>query len=182
MTQAIASHPRSLSPAVAKLITKLDDNLTHQLDANEKLLEVVRRKRQALRQARAAEVAECCRQENERVQAISELEKARQGLAGELTQALTPQATEPLSMQAIADHLPEPARGRLLVRRQQLRERMSEIRREVTVAQRATEALSQHLAGLVEGIGVVMTGVDAYGRNGARPRSVTAVSTFRATA
>lgn len=168
--------------AVDKPLAQLEQVLAGLLAENEQLLSLLKHKRVALGSADYKQVTDCCRRENEQVQAISELEKRRLSLVGELTQLVDPAAAEPLRMVELAERLGEPARGRLLVQRVQLQERMEQARRETGVVQRATESLFKHMQGLIQTIGAVCTGVGTYGQTGSPPRAALSVSTFNTTA
>ena len=167
---------------IEKNVATLETLLREQLAAHERLLAVLKQKKVALAKADHAEVTDCCRRENEQIQAVSELEKKRLMVVGELTLQIEPKAAQPMRLPELAQQLAEPMRGRLLVLRQQVRERMEQVRAEVTVARRATEALVGHIQGLVQMVGGAVTGVATYNRAGSRPRAATAISTFTATA
>jgi len=143
---------------------------------------LLHRKREAIRAADHFLVRSCTEQENTRVQAIGELEKRRMEIVGDLTLRINPSATAPMSLPELAQLLPEPARGRLLVRRQQLRELMEKVRTEASVVRRATEMLSRHMQGLMQTIGGAIQGGGVYGRRGALPQGAMALSTFNTTA
>lgn len=160
----------------------LESVLQQQVQAHEALLSLLERRRQAMRTADTRAVNELCALENEKVQAISELEKQRLTLVAKLTLAIDPTAAEPMRMGELAERLPEPARGRLLVLRHQLMQRMARVREASSVARRAAEALMKHVHGLVQTIGVLSTGVSTYSQQGQPPRQATAVSTINLTA
>lgn len=128
------------------------------------------------------QVATLTQSENQGLQALGELEKQRLQLAAMLTQMLDPTASKPMRLHELAQQLPEPARGRLLILRQQLKEATEAVQRESALARGVSEALVKHMNGLVRTIGSAMTGVAVYGRDGKMPRAATAVSTFSATA
>ncbi len=161
-----------------KTIAQLEAVLRQQLQQHEALIQTLLRKRSALRGARAGEVSDCTIAENEQVQAISELEKRRIELTGELTLLLDAKAAQPMKLESLAQRLPEPARTRLLVLRLQLRKAMERVRQEAQVARMATEAVLRHLTGMVQSIGASATGTTTYSGRGARPRQAAAVSTF----
>jgi hypothetical protein len=163
-------------------VAQLEALLARQLGEHEQLLELIKHKRLGLRQANHRLVADCCRQENRRVQQIGELEKDRLRLAAELTLMLVPAATEPLRLGDLALHIGEPARGRLLVLRQQLLERMGQVREDAGGAQRAAEALARHMQGLVQTLSSVMSGGAAYSNRGGPTQTAMAMSTFNMTA
>ena len=165
-----------------KQIAQLEAILVQELAEHDQLLELIQRKRRALRQANHRLVADCCRQENGRVQKIAELEKARLRSVGQLTLLLAPGAAEPLRLGALAQRLSEPVRGRLLVLRQHLRQRIEQVRHDAGIAQRAAETLARHMQGLVQTLSGVMGGGAAYGRAGAPTRAALTLSTFNVTA
>ena len=161
-----------------KKIAQLEAVLADETLAHERLIEAMDRKLQALRTADHQKVFACCDEENRQVQRIGELEKQRLVLVAELTQIIAPSAAEPMRMVELADRLTEPARGRLLVRRQQLRDRVEQARKKAGVARRAAEMLVQHMQGLIRVVGGAMTGIGLYGRTGAPPQAALAVSTI----
>jgi len=164
------------------LVSQLEALLHEHLAAHERLQMLLKQKRRALGQADHQRIMAILEQENECVQTISELEKNRLHIVGELTLMIAPDAPEPMPMKDLAEHFDEPARGRLLVLRQQLRQRMELVKTETHIARRATEALVQHMRGLVQTIGAVCTSAGAYSPAGGVPNEVIAVSTFNTTA
>ncbi len=148
--------------------------------AHESLLSLLKAKRVALRESDSDRVSAYCEKENLCVQKISELEKQRLELIGQLTEQLEPNADQPLRLVQLAEHLPEPRRGRLLVLKQQLTQHMENIRNETAVIRRATESLAKHMQGLVQTVAGAMAGV--YGQRGAPVAGAMTVSTFEATA
>lgn len=165
-----------------ELLARIETLLAEQVQRHESLLELIQQKKQALRSASASRVAELCRLENEKVQLISEAEKLRLTLVAEATKKIAPDAAAPLNLRELAERLPEPQRGRLLVLRAELRNRMERVRDEAAVVRRATEALLRHMQGLAQTIGGAVTGVATYTRRGDMTPSVMAIRTFSATA
>ncbi len=106
------------------------------------------------------------RLENAAVQTISELEKRRLQLVADLTLALDPAAEQPLKMKELADRVPEPFRGRLLVTRTKLVAAITDVAEQTSVVRRASESLLKHVNGLIRTIGVVSHGGAAYGQTG----------------
>jgi FlgN protein len=165
-----------------KQIAQLEVVMADETQAHERLIEAMDRKLQALRTADHQKVFACCDEENRYVQRIGELEKQRLLLVAELTRLVAPTAPEPMRLAELAERLGEPARGRLLVRRQQLRERIEQAQKRAGVARRAAEMLVQHMQGLIRVVGGAMTGIGLYGRTGAPPQAAMAVSTINTTA
>ena len=165
-----------------KQLIKLESILNRQLSAHDQLLALLKQKHDALRAADHQRITQCCAQENDLVQAISDLEKQRLTVIGELTALIAPTNEDPLRLVDLAQRIEEPARGRLLVLRQQLKERMTQSSKETATARRATELLVRHMQGLIQTIGNIMTGVGAYSHKGAPPKGAMAINTFNAMA
>jgi flagellar FlgN protein len=160
----------------------LEQVLRQLLVLHTELLDLLRRKQDKLRTNDAKAMIDFCALEHEKVQGITDLEKHRLKLVAELTLAVDPGAAEPMRLGELAGRLDEPVRGRLLVQRQQLLEKMKQVQSETSVVRRATETLSKHMQGIIQTIGAISTGVSTYGSGGAFPQRSTAVSTFSATA
>ena len=160
----------------------LEETLKQLTTQHEQLLALLQRKRAAVCEADDQKVAALCRLENETLRTISQLEAERARQAGDLTLQVQPDATAPLRLGALAERLPEPARGRLLVLRNQLCQRMQQVQEQSSITRRATDSLARHMHGLVQTIGVLTTGVSTYDGSGAMPRQATAMSTINMTA
>lgn len=165
-----------------KLIAQLEQTLRLQTEVHEQMLDLLRRKREAMKQAKHGLVADCCRLENEKLRIISQLETQRLMIVGQFTQHFTPKATEPMTLPLIAERLDEPHRGRLLVLRQQLREKMQQVRDESRVAKVAMDSLVRHMNGLIQSVTGVWGGVTTYTAKGTVPNKALSVSTFSMTA
>ena len=163
-------------------IDALEQAVREQTEAHEALLSLLEQKRAALRDADDERMTQLCALENEKLRAIGESEKKRAELAAALTLHVQPDAQAPLRLNELAERLPEPARGRLLVLRQRLRERMQQVQQASTVTRRATETLATHVQGLVQTIGMLATGVSTYDGKGARPAEATTMRTINVTA
>ena len=145
------------------------------------LLDILGRKREALRRGRHGLLAELCALETEKVQATSELEKKRLQVVAQLTLLLNPKASQPLPMAELAERMPEPVKGRLLTLRVQLREKLTAVKDQTAVARRAADALVRHMQGLVQSVVAVSNLATTYSRQGAsRPNA--SLSTFSMTA
>lgn len=165
-----------------QMLTQLESLLHQELAQHAQLAGVLEQKRGALLKADPAQVAALCAQENACVQATSELAKQRMSLVADVALLVEPNATEPMRLRDLAERLDEPVRGRLLVLRQQLAEGMERVRRQTSVAQRATDSLVRHMQGVVQSLAAAMADVGVYSRAGRLPASVTKMSTFSTTA
>ncbi len=164
------------------LIRQIEQVLDDQSAAHRVLLGLIDRKQAALREARAGDLRDCCRLENEQVQRIATLEKRRQGLVAELTLAIEPQAKAPMRLTEVASRLPRSQVMGLLHRREELQRLIEQVQRSTGVARRATESLLRHMQGVIQTIGSAMTGVGTYSRKGSAPKAALTVRTLSMTA
>jgi hypothetical protein len=162
-------------------LQQLEQQLRDLLSEHDALLALIRRKREALRQAKPSVVSACCQSENGHVQKIGEIEKARQQLAAIITRQIDPDATCPMALREIAEQVDEPQRGRLLVLHQQLKERMEQVRRESAVTRRAMEGLLNHVQGIVQSLTQYVGGGGTYGRRGVVTCAPAGASSFSLT-
>lgn len=163
-------------------LERLDATLRQSIDRQRQLLQLLQRKRDAMRAGDADLMADLTRAENAQVQAISEIEKSRLKLVAELTLLVDAQAPEPLKLAELAEHFPEPTRGKLLVMRTQLLDAMHAVQAETAVAKRAAETLVRHVSGLVRTLATVSHGHAAYSPIGRTPAQPAPLSTLSLTA
>ncbi len=163
-------------------LVALERTLRSQLVAHERLSKLLDQKRQAVCQADQERMAQLCELENQEVREIGDLEKVRLQQVADLTLLMDPDAAKPMKLGELAELLPEPQRGRLLVFRQQLCDRMLQTQTQSRTTRQATELLMQHMAGLLQKVSAVCTGVSVYSAKGAPPKQAMAVSTFSLTA
>lgn len=168
--------------AIAKLVPVLETVLKQSTDRHEQLLTLMKRQRECLRLADHHGVSECSRLENTVVQAIGELEKRRLEVVAEMTKAIEPMSLGPMRMRDLAERLPEPARGRLLVLREQLRERIMAVKEQSSVTRRATEALLTHMQGLVQTLSNAGRAAGYAPANHPQPENTQSLGTLRVTA
>ena len=168
--------------ATRSLLERLETTLRSSIDRHAQLFSLLERKRKSLRSGNATLMAELTKLENAQVQTISELEKTRLQLVADLTLRVLPKAPEPLKLAALAEHFPDSTRGRLLVMRAQLLERMRAVQEQTAVARRAGDALLRHVNGLVRTLASVSHGGAAYGPIGRAPQQPAPMSTLSLTA
>ncbi len=165
-----------------KCLASLEAILRTQLGLQQRLGELGAEKLVALKRADYRAVGRLLEAENQQLQALAEAEKERLLRVAQLTQQMAPQAARPARLGDLAQSLPEPWRTRLLGLRAQLREQLERTRRQSQVAHLTSEALLRHMQGLMQSIGMAVTGVAGYNRSGAAPRSALAMRTFEAKA
>lgn len=171
-----------LTPEIERDVDRLVTLLGQLLDEHTRLLATMGRKRELMRQSAHAGMTAVCRLESQCVRRITELERQRLEQVAALTGRLVPDAAEPMRLRDLAERLPEPARGRLLVARQQLVQRMEQVQQQTTVIRRAAESLVRHMTGLMQTIGSLSTGVSTYNRVGQRPEAAVTMRTVNLTA
>ncbi|MEX0745015.1 MAG: flagellar protein FlgN [Phycisphaeraceae bacterium] len=168
--------------ALLKHVPALEAALNEMVSAHEALLNLLERKRDALRRNDTDALVQVGALENEKIRVIAELEKRRAELVAHLTLQLEPNATEPMRLAELAQRLPEPARGKLLVLREQLRQRMQQVRDSASVVRRASESLLKHMHGLVQSVVTMANGTTTYGDRGQTSTANAAVRTINVTA
>jgi len=173
---------QTLTPELERDVDRLEALLRSLLEQHTQLLATMERKRQVMREAQHEAMAALVRLESESVRRISEMEKQRLELVAAMTLQVAPDATEPMRLRELAQRLPEPARGRLLVARQQLVTKMEQVQHQTTVARRAADKLVQHMTGILQTIGTLSTGVNTYGSRGQRPEAAITMRTINVTA
>ena len=163
------------------LIGELERIMNEQIALHDRLLNLITQKLAALRKADQVQIPACTQAENEVVQKIGNCEQKRLKLVAELTRIVVPDATQPIRLRELAPYLDEPGRGHLLVLRQQLEQKMHQVRHQAGLTRRATESLSRHFQGLMQTITMATLGAGTYGRQGVPPPALS-LSTFNATA
>lgn len=161
-----------------QLVAALESTLQQMLALHQELLAIMQRKRDAMRRGNARLMADLCGLENQKVQAISELEKMRLERVAHLTLHIQPNAAEPMRMADLAERLPEPLRGRVLVLRQQLREQMLAVKEQTSIARRAADSLMRHVQGLVQTVTAASGSATTYSRRGTIRQRTTGMATF----
>lgn len=163
-----------MADAIERDVAALLKLLREMTELHEQWAELGDAKREALASGDADALTAVCRLENEKLQAVSEREKRRLELVASLTRAVKPDAGRPLRLAELAELMPEPTRGRLLLARQGLRERIKVVKTQSSIARRATDSLMKHMNTLVQGVAAAATGASTYTpRGGTAPRGLT---------
>ena len=131
-------------PGIDDAIKRLESNLISQFEKHRMLQQCVKKKHQAVRLAQIDQATLICAEENDIVQSLGELEKARLTLTGTLTEMIRPDAGEPLTISEIAEFADEDRARRLRDIRVALNKLVMEIRKNSSVVRVAMEKLNQH--------------------------------------
>lgn len=164
-----------------KQITALERLLQQLAQAHDHLLELLNQKRVAIREAKHQEISKICQLENDQIKVISELEKKRLEMVADVTQLIAPDAQQPMKLLELAENLPEPWKGRILIFRHQLMQKMQATQKQAKTTQQATVQLVKHMTGMMQKVTAACTGAAAYGAKGA-PSERSRISTFSMTA
>jgi len=167
---------------VEKLTKALIRTLNEQIEVQEAMLDLIKQKHTALRDGRPSAMVAYCKLEQEKVTRLAELEKDRLKLVAGLTQLVNPNANAPLKLQELAEQMPEPVRGQLLLLRQSLLKRAQNVRDASSSARHATARIVKHMTGLVHTIAQVAAPNPTYGRNGVNASHPTGLNTLNMTA
>jgi hypothetical protein len=148
-----------------KPLEQLEETLRQLLVGHRVLLTCAKDKREAVRLADLAGLETAGQRELVVTQRLAELEQQRGPLAAKIAESVgVPEAAG--SITALAEHLDEPHQGRLLVLAAELRDVVTESRRETSIVRAAVEALSQHVNGIMETVRSTFGGAVVYGREG----------------
>lgn len=152
--------------------------LVKQIELHDQMLECIDAKRRAIRAADVESLTRTCEKEQGIVQRLLDLESKRaplvQHLAGLLGVSVDDQ--QQLTSTALAEQLDEPQRGAVQALAAQLRDKVVQVRREHSVVKGAAEALSRHMAGIMQNVQSVMNQTKVYERRGRLVSATHAVS------
>ena len=144
----------------------LEENLRAQLEGHRRLLKCIESCREALRSADLERIASACEQEHAIAHEMGELEKTRLALVGTLTGRLHPLAPRPLALAQIAAGVGGAAGTRLAAIAADLRGVIEDVSRRSAVVRGAAEALSRHMAGIMQVVHGALGRARVYGRRG----------------
>jgi FlgN protein len=132
-------------------------------EIHERLLEVTRRHRAAVRAADGAAVASCVREQRELVAMIGQLDDERRGL---IAQMLPGVPAREVTLTRLSGMFPHPLRGRLEGSAARLRGLIEAISQENKAVALATGTLMGHMDALVRQIASALSQSGTYGRCG----------------
>lgn len=156
----------SAKPENKDVLDELESNLIKQLEKHRMLERCVEQKHQAIRLAHIEQVTHICEEENEIVQSLGELEKARLVLTGTLTELNCPDSENPLTISQIADIAGEERGMRLRKIRAELNKLVIDIRKSSSVVRLAMEKLNQHMIGIKQIVHSALSRAGVYGSRG----------------
>ncbi len=157
---------QNAAQTIEPMLIALEHLLRAQLDGHKRLLQCVSRKRESIRTADIRALTTVCAEENKIIQMMAEIEKRRLDLIGALTQAIRPKAEKPLPVSEIAMVAADPLQTRLLALSAELRETLTELRRQSSIVRNAAETLSRHMTGIVQTVHSALSRARVYSHRG----------------
>lgn len=154
------------TPEVIKLVGLLERILCAQHDDYKKIAKLIERKQEAIRNANMQDITSICQDEHVVAQHVTQLEKQRLVLVGDLTSRLQPNASDPLKVSQIADALAESDRNRILEITRDLQQTVKEVRQASSVVRKASDALAVHMGGLLQTMQSVLSKAQVYSQQG----------------
>lgn len=162
ITSASAS---STDPSAAiRAARGLQEILDTQAEGYRRLLQSIDRQRDAIRAADLAAVPTIAGVQEKIIERLRALDERREAAGRSLATSLglDPEST----ISAIVAGLPEEIGARLEARAAELRDLVVRARREQSVVKAAGDALSRHMAGIVQSVAGALSGTGVYGRRG----------------
>ncbi len=142
----------------------LQEILDTQAEGYRRLLQSIERQREAIRTADLASVPTIAGVQEKIVDRLRTLDARRESAGRALAQSLGLDAESTIT--AIVAVLPAEVGTRLEMRAAELRELVANARREQSVVKAAGDALSRHMAGIVQSVTGALSGTGVYGRRG----------------
>jgi hypothetical protein len=151
--------------------------LVKQIELHDELLSCIHRKREAIRRADMPVMTDCCQREHRLTERLRDMDLRRPGIVMHLANLVGLKAPHANAISAtdIANRLDEPLRGAIETLAAQLREKMQDVKREHSIVKQASEALSRHMAGIMQSVQALLNQSGTYERRG---RIVTASPTM----
>ncbi len=122
------------------------------LEEHRRLLDAVDGKRDALRVADLARIAELCEEERRIIGRVQQLEALRRALLDRIAGTVGRTRGAEVTVRDITGRLAEATRGRIEALAAQLRDLVETVKQSSAVVREAAETLNRHLAGIVNTI------------------------------
>jgi len=130
------------------------------------MLELLTRKREAIKAASIDDIRTLCDRENRVLQELGDLEKQRLTIVARLTEHFEPDASQPMRLRDIASRIGGEQGERLEVLGAETREHIEAVRKLSGVLRSASETLSNHVAGILQIVQSALCQARVYGREG----------------
>ena len=141
---------------------RLEELLAALIAAHERLLALTAEHRAAIARADGAKAQDCARRQSELSGEIATLESERRTLAIRIF----PGSAGAPTLAALAQHLPDPLRSRIVRIAARLRELVLKIQEELRVIRSATSAVIAHMDGLMQQVAKALSHAGLYGPRG----------------
>jgi predicted signal transduction protein with EAL and GGDEF domain len=154
------------SRPVPAILAALEAALRGLIEAHDRLLALLERKREAIRSADLAALSAMAGDEQREIERIITLDAQRVEAIRALAAWLKRPAAPAPTVSEIAAAAGEPAGPRLAALGAQLRDRLIEAHRASSVLRAAAEALSRHMTGLIQTVQSALSRARVYGQRG----------------
>ena len=150
---------------VSRFLKELENVLRMQIDGYARLLVALDRKREVIKLAQLDRVGGIAEMELKILERLHELDQRREAVIVDVIRALGIEGQE-ASVSTICGSLSEEAAARLLALASELRQNIEQARKESSVVRSAGEALSKHMAGVMQSVRGVLASAGIYGNQG----------------
>lgn len=145
---------------------RLIDLLGVQIGHHDQLKRLLEEKRSAIARADGFAIEAISRREHALIGSLTEIEKQRLVMVGELTRIIDPSQPEPFRLRLLAERIDGPEGDELRGLAEQLRSRITTLQGLNEVLRKATESLSAHLAGVMQIVQGALSQARVYSRSG----------------
>ena len=151
---------------IPELVSALIPVLDQQVSGLRGLQACLQHRREAIRSANAETLVRLVDEEHHLTRALAQIDAQRSHVVAALTRAVAPGRTNPLRLTELLDRLDAEQSTRLTERAETLRQLTREIRHDGQVLRQATEALSRHMAGIMQSVQGVLSQAGVYQKQG----------------
>lgn len=150
---------------VNRLVSELEDVLRTQVDGYGRLLVALDRKREVIKLAQLDRVRGVAEIELKILERLNELDQRREVLMNEILSMLGLDGQE-RTVSTISSRLDDEQAARLSVLAAELKKRVEQAQKESSIVRCAGEALSKHMAGVMQSVRGVLASAGVYGNQG----------------
>ena len=162
---------------VDRIVGELENVLRMQIEGYSRLLVALERKRDVIKSAQLERVGDIAQVELKILERLHELDQRREAVIAEILVALGLEGQD-ATVSRISSELDEDSAARLTALAVDLRDRIEQARKESSVIRTAGEALSRHMAGVMQSVRGVLASAGIYGNQGQITNGVEQVSSI----
>jgi hypothetical protein len=160
------SRPAGASPDLPALLARVEGVLRAMIEAHRTMLAGIEAQREAVRHARAGELASLSEAQRGTAARIAALEKRRAQVMQEVTRHMRPTATAPITARELAALAGGAAGATVLELSGQLKMLIEETQRSSSILRAAADMLGRHMAGIMQTVQSALSRARLYSRAG----------------